>query len=178
MRSSMSATATAIALSLVVATAARSQANPVSSTFRAFAANESKNLLAAAEAMPADKYSFKPTPAQLTFGGIIVHIAGDNHITCSAIAGLKPDVPAKVSPTAPKEEQLAALRSSIEFCQSTLAKVTDAMLADTVSWYGGKSKRVGAMIGLVEDWSDHYSQQAGYLRLNGILPPTAKKEGM
>jgi hypothetical protein len=28
---------------------------------------------------------------------------------------------------------------------------------------------------LVEDWSDHYSQQAGYLRLNGILPPTAKK---
>lgn len=172
MRSSI---ATAVAFSLVVATASGAQANAVSKTFRSFASGQSKNLLAAAEAMPTDKYGFKPTPAQWTFGEIVAHIADDNRITCSAIAGMKPAAQPKVSATDSKDAHIAALRNSIEFCQSSVAKVTDAMLADSVTWYGGSAKRIDALVGLVQDWSDHYSQQAIYLRLNGVLPPTAKK---
>jgi len=35
--------------------------------------------------------------------------------------------------------------------------------------------RATAILAIAEDWSDHYSQLANYLRLNGLLPPTAKK---
>ncbi len=172
---STSMTAVCVMVTLAAAPAMRAQASPIVTRFRGFATNESKNLLAAAEAMPADKYGFRPTPGQWTFGKIIVHIAGDNMVTCSAIAGDKPMKHPEVSETASKEAQVAALKSSLDFCAAAIAKVTDAQLTDTVSYYGEPSLRVGALIGLVEDWSDHYSQQAGYLRLNGILPPTAKK---
>lgn len=160
-----------------VAAAAQTSKNPVSDTFRRFVSGTGKNLLEAAESMPADRYGFKPTEAQWTFGHIVVHIAGDNHVTCSAIAGVKPTAEPKVSATATKEEAVAALKRSIAFCDSAVAKVTDAMLADTVTFYGDRRPRISALVGLVEDWSDHYSQQAGYLRLNNILPPTAKQGG-
>lgn len=166
---------TACLMLSLAAPVAGAQANPIAGRFRAFAAEQSKYLLAAAEAMPEAKYGFKPTAAQWTFGKIITHIAGDNLITCGAIAGDKPTEHAKVSPTAPKTEQVAALKSSLEFCTAAIAKITDAQMSDSVSYYGSPAMRVDALIGLVQDWSDHYSQQAGYLRLNGILPPTAKK---
>jgi hypothetical protein len=42
-------------------------------------------------------------------------------------------------------------------------------------WGGRQANKAGALIGLSNDWADHYSQAAMYLRLNGMLPPTAKK---
>ena len=54
--------------------------------------------------MPADKYSYKPTAAQWTFGKIIAHMAGDNRITCSAIAGVAPEKSPEPSATASKAE--------------------------------------------------------------------------
>lgn len=164
-------------LLLPFAATAQSKRNPVSDTFRTYVTHNGKNLLEAAEAMPADKYTYKPTPAQWSFGQIVVHIAGDNHITCSAIAGVMPVPPPKISATAPKETQVAALKSSIAFCESAVAKVTDAMLGDSVTYYDSRALRIDPLVGLVMDWSDHYGQQAGYLRLNGILPPTAKEGG-
>jgi len=166
-----------MSLLLPIAAAAQSRGNPVSDTFRRFESHEGKLLLEAAESMPADKYGYKPTDAQWTFGHIVMHIAGDNQVTCSAIAGAAPVQEPKVSATVTKDESVAALKRSIEFCNSAIAKVTDAMLADSVTFYGQRTMRISALVGLVEDWSDHYSQQAGYLRLNKILPPTAKEGG-
>jgi hypothetical protein len=82
------------------------------------------------------------------------------------------------SATASKAELVTALKNSLTFCESAVAKVNDGMLGDSVTYYGQRSTRVSPLIGLVEDWSDHYSQLAGYLRLNNVLPPTAKKSGM
>jgi len=56
--------------------------------------------------------------------------------------------------------------------------VTDAKLGDTVSYYGPSSPRAPAVLELVADWSNHYSQQAIYLRLNGVMPPSARQGGM
>ena len=56
--------------------ALRGQSNPVSNAVRNTAHDSGKNLLAAARAMPADKFGYKPTPAQMTFGELILHIQG------------------------------------------------------------------------------------------------------
>ncbi len=154
------------------------QGNPVSNTARALAKEASANLLAAAQAMPADKYGFKPTPAQRTFGALIVHIEGDNRITCAAISGTTPDAEPKVAASDPKETLVAALQHSLAFCDAALAQVTDAKLGEMVSYYGHSAPRAPAVLGLVVDWSDHYGQQAIYLRLNGVLPPSAHQGGM
>ena len=53
--------------------------NPVVSTVRQMEARQSKNLIAAAEEMPADKYGYKPTPQQISFGHLVMHIAGSNN---------------------------------------------------------------------------------------------------
>jgi uncharacterized damage-inducible protein DinB len=162
---------------LPLAASAQSGGESVSKHFRGFVKNHTKILIDAAEAMPADKYSYKPTAAQWTFGKIIAHMAGDNRITCSAIAGVAPEKSPEPSATASKAELVSALKNSLTFCESAVAKVNDGMLADSVTYYGERATRVSPLLGLVEDWSDHYSQLAGYLRLNGVLPPTAKSGG-
>ena len=51
----------------------------------------------------------------------------------------------------------------------------DTKLADPVSMFGMNTNRAMAVLITVADWSDHYSQEANYLRLNNILPPTAQR---
>jgi len=159
---------------LPLAASAQSGGQTMSQHFRMFVKHHTKILIDAAEAMPADKYSYKPTAAQWTFGKIIAHMAGDNRITCSAIAGTTPEKSPEPSATASKAELVSALKNSLTFCESAVAKVNDGMLGDSVTYYGQRAERASPLIGLVEDWADHYSQLAGYLRLNNILPPTAK----
>jgi hypothetical protein len=54
--------------------------------------------------------------------------------------------------------------------------VNDSQLGDEVTMFGRPSgqSRAAMMIILAADWADHYSTAASYLRLNGILPPTAQ----
>ena len=151
------------------------QSNPVSNAVRHTAHDSGKNLLMAAQAMPADKFGYKPTPAQMTFGELVLHIEGDNRTTCGAIGGVGPDAEGALKPTDKKEDLVAALRRSLAFCDAALDRVTDAQLGDLVPYYGHRAQRAAAMIGLVTDWANHYSQQAIYLRLNGVLPPTARR---
>jgi hypothetical protein len=168
----------AMLMLMPLAASAQGGGESVSRHFNAFVTHHTKILIDAAKAMPANKYGYKPTAAQWTFGKIIAHMAGDNRITCSAIAGVAPEKSPEPSATASKEELVSALESSLTFCEQAVAKVNDSMLADSVTYYGEKATRVSPLIGLVEDWSDHYSQMAGYLRLNNVLPPTAKSGGM
>ena len=148
-------------------------ANPVSSVVKQQLERRSKIMLAAADLMPADKYSFKPTPEQMTFGHLILHTAIANGKVCSAITGAtEPKI--DVKDTDPKEKLIQAFKDSFDFCSAQLANVDDSKLGEEVSLFGNKASRARALIELPIDWADHYSAQAMYLRLNGILPPTAQ----
>ncbi|MFI5240014.1 MAG: DinB family protein, partial [Gemmatimonadales bacterium] len=83
--------------------AAQEEANPVSAALKSDLQRSQKNLVAAAEAMPADKYGFKPTPAQMSFGQLVLHVAGSNEFMCATIAGTKAPQRAKVAATAAKD---------------------------------------------------------------------------
>ena len=60
--------------------------NPVSDTVREMLARDSKSLIASAELLPADKYGYRPTPAQMTFGQLFAHIVQTNIALCSALS--------------------------------------------------------------------------------------------
>ena len=166
--------AAAIVAALCPALAA-AQANPLATAFRSNATMMAKNLTAAAEVMPADKYSFKPTPAQMSFGDILGHLAGGNDALCGLIGGVKAPTRTKMAATADKAALIARLKETFAFCDQALAKLDDSKLSESLTLWGEKSTRAEAELETTGDWADHYSQMAIYLRLNGQLPPTAKK---
>jgi hypothetical protein len=155
-------------------------ANPVSDAVRTLLARESKNLVASAELMPAEKYTFQPTPAQMTFGQLVAHIVQTNVVICSGIGStpspMTPEELKKLSGTDPKEALVAAIKRSFDYCSESLTKVQDSTLGEEISMFGRKAgqSRAAAMITIATDWTDHYSTAASYLRLSGILPPTAQ----
>ena len=153
---------------------AKMAANPVSQTTRIMLEQHAHNMIAAAELMPADKYGFHPTPAQMTFGQLIAHIVQTNEFLCSAIAGAPKAPPTSPTDKDPKEQLVKALKDSFDHCSAALAAVSDAQVAELIPMGPQKAPRVYFMFGIVADWADHYSTQASYLRLNGILPPSAQ----
>lgn len=151
--------------------------NPVSDAVRSILERNSKNIVAAADEMPADKYSYRPTAEQMTFGHLVMHMAGSNNLLCSKISGEASPAGEKLSETDPKDKLVAALKSSFDFCTQALAKVDDSNLGEELTLFGGRTAtRAAAMIALTDDFADHYSAAASYLRLNGLLPPTAQKK--
>jgi DinB superfamily len=151
------------------------ETNPVSNAVRKILERRSQVTIGAAEAMPADKYSFRPTPEQMTFGHLVVHTAGANNFLCSSIAGTAVPADEKLSDTDSKEKLVARLKSSFAYCTQALAKTDDSHLAEQVPFFGGdKISRAGAMIVLTDVAYDHYSMAAMYLRLNGLTPPSAQ----
>jgi hypothetical protein len=151
-------------------------ANPVSGFVKAGVARYQKNMVAAAEAMPAEKYSFKPSPEMNTFGHLAMHIAQSNNTFCSKISGqAAPDV--KIAETDAKDKLVAAMKDSFAFCAAALDKVDDSKLGEQFVMFGNRPmSRGGALVALGGSWTDHYATEAIYLRLNGILPPTAQPE--
>ena len=151
------------------------QSSPVADALRDIAKQRGANLMAAADLMPSDKYDFKPTPAQWNFAHIIDHVAFYNDYFCSDISGQKAPERAKMDSTAGKDALTARLKETFDFCTQALSAVDDSKLGEQIPAFGGKTKTRGWMMMVTAaDWFDHYTQLAMYLRLNGILPPTAK----
>ena len=150
--------------------------NPVTSVAKEILPRQQKNLVAAVEEMPAGKFGYKPTQQQMTFGHLVLHIVESNNYLCSKIGDLpevKAPVPLKESDG--KDKLVTALKASFEFCSTALGKVDDSKLGDEIELFGGRNgSRAFALIALTNDWADHYSSAAIYLRLNGMLPPTAQ----
>ena len=151
-------------------------ANPVATAFRADAANVGKNLMAAASEMPADRYGFKPTAAQMTFADIMAHLAEGNDLLCGKIGGVTAPTRAKLAAKASKDALVARLKETFAFCDQALANLDDSKLGEQMQLFGPRQRtRAETMFIATGDWADHYSQVAIYLRLNNLLPPTAKK---
>jgi len=164
--------------------AAGQPANPITTAFRTRTLGLQRNVAQAFDSIPESKFSYKPTPAQLTIGYIAQHLASDNYFFCNNFGPMKPTLTAEDTATAdsvkakwPKEKLVSKLKASLTYCENALAQVNDANLADQVTMtFGGQSRntaRANMVLGHALDLADHYSQLANYMRLNNILPPTA-----
>ena len=148
--------------------------NPISSAVKSQLTRSSKNMIAGAEAMPADKYGFKPAADMMSFGHLMAHIAETNNTLCSKLSGTAAPE-GKLEETDGKDKLVAGLKGSFDFCTTALANLDDAKLGEQIALFGGHMfSRGAAWIILSGSWSDHYSTEAVYLRLNGILPPSAQ----
>jgi len=165
----------AVVLLMSSSSLALAQSAPMATAFRADAAEASKKLVAAAQLMPADKYDFRPTPAQMTFAAIIGHLANETDLFCSVVGGTKAPDRSGPKPADRKEGLVGGLTQSFAFCDTALASLDDTRLGETFQLFGRSWSRADMETRAISDWADHYSQLAIYLRLNGLLPPTAKQ---
>jgi uncharacterized damage-inducible protein DinB len=150
--------------------------NPVATAVRGSLERQSKNIIAATDEMPADKYGYQPTPAQISFGHLVMHMANSNFHLCAMISGVDAPKMDELKETDGKDKLTGALKASFDFCTQSLAKVDDSKLGEVVFTRGAFTlTRAAAMIALTNDFADHYSGAAMYLRLNGLLPPTAQQ---
>jgi hypothetical protein len=155
-------------------TKAEPSKNPVTTVVKEILPRQQKNIIAAVEAMPADKFGYSPTPAQMTFGHLVLHMTTSNIELCSK-AGNMPPPPLGPAPETDKNRLLVVLTKSFLYCEAALNRVDDSKLGNPIELYGGKQGNIAfALIVLTNDWADHYSAAAMYLRLNGLLPPTAQ----
>jgi hypothetical protein len=156
-----------IAITLVVLAAATASAQ---------AQDMTNPVVTAANEMPADKYGYKPTPTQWSYGKIVSHVIQANFGVCGMLSGDGPGKGPAVTDTTPKDDLIPVLKQSFDTCQKALDGLKDSSLGGTITYFGGAKKpRARALIELTDDLEDHYSQMASYLRLNGMIPPSAKK---
>jgi hypothetical protein len=160
-----------------------SLANPVVQSFRAFSTHYGDWLVAALDSIPANRYGYRPTSPQQTVGTVAEHVEGANYGLCTVIGNLKPPMAAADSAIAdtvkakwPKDTLVARLRASLAFCDSAMARSSDAALDDSVPTgppNNLKIVRAQFLLAFVTDLAEHYSQIASYMRLIGMVPPSA-----
>jgi uncharacterized damage-inducible protein DinB len=132
-------------------------------------------ILDVAEAMPADKYGYKPTPEVASFGDQLVHVAGITQRFIDAAKGTKTEAPHHG--TMAKPEVIALLKKTFEAAQEMITPLTDAQLLEPVKFpFGDRTvTRATFWQGPLFQIRNHYGQLIVYLRMNGIVPPTTAR---
>jgi DinB superfamily len=129
-----------------------------------------------AEAMPEERYDFKPTPEMRTFSDQLVHVAGVVQRFIDTAKGAKgeSDHPHQ---TMTKAEVVGLLKQTFQAGQGMIASLTDAQLVEQVKFPFGDRMvtRYGFWMGPLYPVADHYGQLVVYLRLNGIVPPATAR---
>ena len=149
--------------------------DPVTTGLRLLLTRSRNNTLGAITAMPADKFSYKPTPDQTSFAHLVVHIVGFNNALCAKAANIAEPKVEEAKESDSKDKLLAAATASYDFCADALGKMDDSKLGDNIELFPGRQgPRALADLILAGGWADHYAAAAQYLRLNNLVPPSAQ----
>jgi uncharacterized damage-inducible protein DinB len=141
-------------------------------------------LTAAFDSLPASRYDFKPTPVQRSIGDVAQHLENANYQLCAKFGNLpyvmssKDSLADSVKAKWPKDTLVTRLKNSFAFCQRAFATLTDSKLTDELSPIAGGTPgqtfpRARFVVLFLNDLVDHWSQIAGYMRLMGMVPPSA-----
>jgi hypothetical protein len=136
-------------------------------------------MLKIAAAMPEDKFSYRPTPAQRTWGEQILHIAQANVNQMGRLGSKRSAPPIDMTLTSPRAI-LSALADSFDYGTAVLEEQTDATLIQQAGntrfdQFMGPSAGVRVVYYVAGHTWDIYGQMVVYLRLNGITPPASQR---
>lgn len=133
------------------------------------------NILKAADKMPAENYSFRPTPEVRTFARVVNHVTEAQLHSCGAINGTAPAANAVPPETADKATIVAALQASFAECDKAYAALTEANMLEIFTVGPVKRSRISLAWGNVSHDNEQYATLALYMRLKGLTPPSSEK---
>jgi len=125
-----------------------------------------RNLEASADGMPADKYSFRLTPGQMTFAEWLVHSADRNFTDCAVLKGESaPEAQRQLAGLKEKAEVGKALKDSFAYCAAAIEAVNDQKVLAT-------PQTTNALLHVIVHNNEIYGNIVGYMRASGLVPPS------
>lgn len=165
------------AISLIsIPVCAQSTANPLSAGQKGLYNYLKADLVKAAEKMPEENYSFKPTPDVRSFGQIIGHAADANYMFCSTVSGdgMKPPEIEKSKTT--KADLVKGLNDAFAYCDKVYDGMTDARAVEMVKFFGRDMAKLTVLSINNAHNDEHYGNLVTYMRIKGLVPPSSEAQ--
>jgi uncharacterized damage-inducible protein DinB len=151
-------------------------ANPITASEKGFYAVVSGEVIAAAQKMPEESYSFKPTPDVRSFGQLVGHVADAQYGLCSTAIGEPNPMKAIEKTKTSKADLVAALKEAVAYCNKAYDGMTDAQGGQMVKMMNYNVARLTVLSVNTAHTDEHYGNMVTYLRLKNIVPPSSEKQ--
>jgi uncharacterized damage-inducible protein DinB len=127
-----------------------------------------------AEAIPAEKYTWRPAPDVRSFAEVFLHIAAANYNLYKLVGTPPPaglDIRSLEKSTTDKAKVIATLKDSFAHARKAIMAMPDADLEKSLDWFGGKNTERGILLFIVRHAAEHLGQSIAYARMVGVVPP-------
>jgi uncharacterized damage-inducible protein DinB len=131
-------------------------------------------FLRLAEALPADKYNWRPAPDVRSFAEVFLHVAAANFNVYKLVGTPPPpgfDVKGFEKSTTDKAKVMATLKDSFTHARRAITAMPDADLDKSLDWFGGKNTERGVLLFITRHAAEHLGQSIAYARFIGVVPP-------
>lgn len=130
-------------------------------------------IVAAAEQMPEEHYSFQPTPEVRTFGQLVGHVANASYAFCSSALGGERPQTGNAEQLTSKAELTAALRDAFAYCDRAYA-ITEMQAMEPATVFGSERSKLYALEFNMGHDFEHYGNMVTYMRIKGLVPPSSQ----
>ena len=127
-----------------------------------------------AEAIPADKFNWRPSPDVRSFAEVFLHVSAANFNLYKLVGTPPPsglDLKGLEKSTTDKAKVIATLKDSFAHAKTAIKAMPDADLDKSLDWFGGKNTQRGILLFIVRHAAEHLGQSIAYARFAGITPP-------
>jgi len=127
-----------------------------------------------AEAIPAEKYTWRPSADVRSFAELFLHVSAANYNLYKLVGTPPPaglDVKGLEKSTTAKAKVIATLKDSFVHAKKAITAMTDADLEKSMDWFGGKNTQRGILLFIVRHAAEHLGQSIAYARFVNITPP-------
>jgi uncharacterized damage-inducible protein DinB len=127
-----------------------------------------------AEAIPADKFNWRPSPDVRSFAEVFLHVSAANFNLYKLVGTPPPsglDLKGLEKSTTDKAKVIATLKDSFAHAKAAIKAMPDADLDKSLDWFGGKNTQRGILLFIVRHAAEHLGQSIAYARFAGITPP-------
>ena len=148
--------------------------NPITASEKGLYSFVSSAVMGAAQKMPEENYSFKPTPEVRSFGQIVGHVADASYMFCSQTLGETNPAKGIEKTKTSKADLVAALKDAVAYCNKAFDSMTDAKGSQTVKLFNFDIAKLTVFSLNTAHTDEHYGNMVTYLRMKGIVPPTSE----
>jgi uncharacterized damage-inducible protein DinB len=127
-----------------------------------------------AEAIPAEKYTWRPAADVRSFAEVFLHVSAANYNLFKLVGTPPPpglDLKGFEKSTTDKAKIVATLKDSFAHAKKAITAMPDADLDKSLDWFGGKNTERGILLFIVRHTAEHLGQSIAYARFIGIVPP-------
>lgn len=127
-----------------------------------------------ANAIPADKYTWRPGDDVRSFAEVFLHVSAANYNLYKLVGTPPPaniDLKNLEKSTTDKAKIVATLKDSFAHAKQAIAAMPDSNLDKSLDWFGGKNTQRGILLFIVRHAAEHLGQSIAYTRMVGVVPP-------